>query len=64
MINSQVKITDSFGSLVCEGTSVGGSFSWNGRNSKGDRVASGVYHVMATDEEGQTGIVTKIVVVK
>ncbi len=64
MMNSQVKITDSYGSLVNEGTSVGGSYSWNGRNAQGHRVASGVYHVMATDEEGQTGIVTKIVVVK
>lgn len=64
MMNSQVKITDSYGSLVCEGTSVGGSFSWDGRNAKGRRVASGVYHVMATDEGGQEGIVTKIVVIK
>lgn len=64
MMNSQVKITDSYGSLVYEGVSVGGSFSWNGRNTKGERVSSGVYHVMATDEEGQEGIVTKIVMVK
>ena len=64
MMNSQVKITDSYGSLINEGKSVGGSYSWNGRNAQGHRVASGVYHVMATDEEGQTGIVTKIVVVK
>lgn len=64
MMNSQVKITDSYGSLIHEGTSIGGSFSWNGRNSKGRRVASGVYHVMATDENGSEGIVTKIVVVR
>ena len=64
MMNSQVKITDSYGSIVHEGTSVGGSFSWNGRNAQGRRVASGVYHVMATDEEGQEGVVTKIVMIK
>lgn len=64
MMNSQVKITDAYGSLIHEGTSVGGSFSWNGRNTRGERVASGVYHVMATDENGGEGIVTKIVMVK
>lgn len=63
MMDSQVKITDSFGSIVHQGVSVGGSFSWNGRNSQGRRVASGVYHVMATDEDGKEGIVTKIVVI-
>lgn len=64
MMNSQVKITDSYGSLICEGTSVGGSFSWNGHNTKGQRVASGIYHVFATDEEGKKGIVTKISVIR
>lgn len=64
MMDSQVKITDSYGSLIHEGTSIGGSFSWNGQNSQGQRVASGVYHVMATDENGQEGIVTKIIMIK
>lgn len=64
MMDSQVKITDSYGSIINEGTSVGGSFSWNGRNSEGRRVASGVYHVMATDEAGKEGVVAKIVMIK
>lgn len=64
MANSQVKITDSYGSLVHEGKSTGGMFTWDGQNSKGKRVASGVYHVLATDENGKEGIATKIVVVR
>ena len=64
MMDSQVKITDAYGSLIHEGTSVGGSFSWNGRDNKGRRVASGIYHVIATDERGKEGIVTKIVMIK
>ncbi|MBR6589329.1 MAG: Por secretion system protein [Bacteroidaceae bacterium] len=64
MMDSQVKITDAYGSLIHEGTSVGGSFTWNGRDSKGRRVTSGIYHVMATDEGGKEGIVTKIVMIK
>lgn len=63
MADSKVKITDSMGRIVTEGTSVGGSFSWNVRTSKGKRVASGVYHVMAADSNGKEGIVTKIVVI-
>lgn len=64
MMNSTVKITDSYGSLVHEGTSIGGSYSWNGRNVRGKRVASGVYHVLASDESGKESIVTKIVLIK
>lgn len=64
MANSQVKITDSYGNLIHEGVSTGGMFTWNGQNSKGKRVASGVYHVLATDENGKEGIATKIIVIK
>lgn len=64
MANSQVKITDSYGNLIHEGISTGGMFTWNGRNSKGERAASGVYHVLATDEKGEEGIATKIVIIK
>ncbi len=64
MANSQVKITDSYGSLVNEGISVGGMYTWNGRNDRGKLVASGVYHVLATDENGKEGIATKIIIIK
>lgn len=59
-----VKITDSSGNLIAEGTSVGGSFTWNGCNSSGNRVASGVYYVLAYDEDGNEGVATKILVVR
>lgn len=62
--NSSVKITSSNGQLITSGTSNGGIFTWNGRNKQGKRVASGVYSVMATDEEGQESVVTKIVMIK
>lgn len=64
MHNSVVKITDAMGALIHEGVSVGGSFSWNGRDRQGRRVASGVYHVFAADEKGEEGIVTKIVMMR
>lgn len=62
--DSDVKITDIKGNLICTGTSVGGQFTWDGRNSKGQRVASGVYLVLAADAEGKEGIATKILIIK
>lgn len=62
--NSSVKITSSNGQLITSGTSNGGIFTWNGRNKQGKRVASGVYSVMATNEEGQESVVTKIIMIK
>ena len=50
--------------LVAEGISLGGTFTWNGRTPQGQRVATGVYYVLGSDEEGNEGIVTKVLFVK
>lgn len=62
--NTQVKVVNTAGRLVAEGTSLGGSFTWNGRTPQGQRVATGVYYVLGCDEEGREGIVTKVLFVK
>ena len=62
--DSNVKITDINGSLVYSGTSVGGQFTWDGKNSKGKKVSSGIYLVLAADSEGKEGIATKILIIK
>ena len=62
--DSEVKITDRNGNLIYTGTSLGGQFSWNGKNRSGKRAASGVYFVLATNKEGKEGIVTKILMIK
>lgn len=62
--NSNVKITNIAGRLVAEGTSLGGSFTWDGKTPQEQRVATGVYYVLGTDEEGKEGIVTKILFIK
>ena len=62
--NSQVKITNTAGRVVAEGTSLGGSFTWDGRTPQGQRVATGIYYVLGCDEGGNEGIVTKILFVK
>lgn len=66
MDNSLVKITDSMGNLVYSGRSTGGMFVWDGLNSEGSRVNTGVYYVFASQNENDksSGCVTKILVVK
>jgi hypothetical protein len=59
-----VKIVDAAGYLINEGVSNGGEYTWNGRNSRGERVASGVYYVLTFDENGDEGATTKIVVTR
>lgn len=62
--DSDVKITTTSGILVTQGTSLGGTFVWDGRDSRGKRVATGIYHIIASDAEGKKGVVAKILVVK
>ena len=61
--NSDVKITSSNGSLVAQGRSTGGSFSWDGKDLKGNRVASGVYMVQTAKSDGSKGTVCKITII-
>lgn len=65
MDNSLVKIADAQGNVVASGRSEGGMFVWDGCNSAGKRVRSGVYMVLASQSDGSdsSGAVTKIVVI-
>lgn len=62
--DTDVKITNTSGKLIYSGTSVGGQFTWNGRNLQGNKVASGIYFVLAADKDGKQGIATKIVIIR
>lgn len=59
-----VKIVDTAGFLINEGTSLGGQYSWNGRNSRGEKVSSGVYYVLTYDSNGNEGVATKILITR
>ena len=61
--NSLCKITDSKGNLVWQGYSDGGQLVWYCKDHYGNRPATGVYYVMASDEEGNEKIVTKFLFV-
>lgn len=62
--NSYIKIVSVSGQLVAEGRSNGGTFVWDGTNLDGKRVASGVYMVLAATEDGKSGAVCKVAVVR
>ena len=62
--DGEVKICSSTGQLVWSGVSNGGTFTWNGTNKRGKRVASGVYQVIANTAQGKKAVVCRIVVIK
>lgn len=62
--DADVKILTVNGQLVAQGRSNGGSFTWNGRDSRGNRVASGVYMVATAKSDGSKGTVCKIAVIR
>lgn len=66
MENSLVKIADSAGNVVKQLKSVGGMATWDCCNEAGDRVSTGVYYVLASQNENDNGssVVSKFVIVK
>ena len=65
MENSLVKIADSAGNVFYTTRSEGGMVTWNGCNSAGERVKSGVYFVFVSQKENDntSGAVTKIMII-
>ncbi len=62
-LNADVKIVSSNGKRIAEGRSNGGTFTWNGCDKNGNRVASGVYMVVTATSDGKKGTVCKIAIV-
>lgn len=63
-LNADVKILSANGALIYEGRSNGGTFTWNGCDKEGRRVASGVYMVATATSSGEKGTVCKIAIVR
>jgi hypothetical protein len=62
--DSDVKITDIAGNLVYKTTSNGGTAVWNGRTLSGEKVATGVYLIWTSVNEGEGRKVGKVLVVR
>jgi len=57
---SNVKITDISGNLVYDTKALGGQVVWNGQDYTGRRVQTGVYLVLATNDDGSRAYEGKI----
>ncbi len=62
MDDTQVRITDNGGNLVYETKSNGGIAIWDGKNGRGERVASGVYFAMCVTADGNNKTLVKILI--
>lgn len=61
--NTQVKITDVAGNLVSETTSKGSIATWDGKNSFGQKVSTGVYLAICISPDGLQTSTAKILII-
>lgn len=61
--NTQVKITDIKGNLVCETVSNGSLATWDGKDVHGRKVSTGIYLAICASSDGTQSTITKILVV-
>ena len=62
MENTEVRIVDGSGNLVQKIKCIGGSATWDGTNTQGKRVASGVYTALCNTTDGNGHGIVKILV--
>lgn len=62
--NADIKIVSTNGTLINEGRSAGGSYTWDGCDQNGKKVASGIYMVETATESGEKGMVCKIAIIR
>lgn len=60
---TNIRITDAAGNVVHQAIARGGYYEWNLNNTKGVKVASGIYFVLMTNEDGTDKATAKIAVV-
>ncbi|WP_185140441.1 hypothetical protein [Chryseobacterium oncorhynchi] len=60
---TNIRITDAAGNVVHSAVARGGYYEWDLNNHKGTRVASGIYFVLMTNEDGSDKATAKIGVV-
>jgi hypothetical protein len=62
-MKTNIRITDTAGNLVHQAIARGGFYEWDLNNQRGNRVASGIYFVLMTNEDGTDKATLKIAVV-
>ncbi|MBP3228273.1 MAG: hypothetical protein J6M53_05755 [Bacteroidaceae bacterium] len=61
---ADIKITTAAGFAVATGTSTGGSFRWDCRDSGGRLVPAGVYYILVATEDAGAHVAAKVAVVR
>ena len=61
---SSIKILGVDGTVVNTFDTKGGRFSWDGHDTNGQELGSGVYFIVAVDEEGSSKGVGKVIIVR
>ncbi len=61
--DAEVKVVSTGGQVVAKGSSVGGTFVWDGCNFAGRRVATGVYYFMISTADGKKGAAAAVTVI-
>ncbi|OIP83055.1 MAG: hypothetical protein AUK44_06135 [Porphyromonadaceae bacterium CG2_30_38_12] len=61
--NTNVKITDLNGNLICQTVSNGAIATWNGKDTNGNKVRTGIYLAICANEDGTQSTITKIMVI-
>ena len=62
--DSDVRITDMAGNSVAHLKSIGGQAVWDGKNFNGEDVASGVYLIFSSAEEGKKTASGKVLIIR
>ena len=63
VLNTQVKITDISGNLVCQTVSNGSIATWDGKDVHGRKVNTGIYLAICVNSDGTLSTITKILVI-
>lgn len=61
--NAEVKITDAQGNLIYRTQALGGQVIWDGNDYNGQRAKTGVYLVLASNQDGSVTCVAKLLMV-
>ena len=62
--DADIKIVTSGGQLVATGTSMGGTWQWDGRNFSGGYAGSGIYYVLIATVDGNTTVAGMLTVIR
>lgn len=61
--DTQIKITDINGNLICQTVSNGGLATWDGKDVHGKKVSTGIYLAIGVNGDGTQSTITKIMVI-